>query len=516
MSSSENSEKKTEFYDVVLNLESLSRLKEGFSVEYTEKGKKKIEDLKKNKGIVITAIGNSNQGKSYILSKISDINIPKGHSINTKGLSIAFPDNLTDEKDKDTNKRYIILDTEGSQNAITISDDDRNEIYKLNEEKKIEKIESASRDRQITENFLQNLALYSANIVIAVVGQLTFQDQKFLNRIKEQCKKKSLYIIHNLMFLETKENVRDHMKDVIEKSLFFNVRKQTMTELSNKNTENMNTDYYVETIDDAKNYYVIHLIMAREGTEAGNYYNKSTIDFLRKTIAAYAQQKKFDVFKSFGAFLCLNVFDYFDLPIELNKEENVEKKKNDQIKEENNDDINTNMQNEEENKKDGNFSNFDFIKLKDIELDNNNIMKVNTKYPLNLKKCLIDEIGITTYKGLTTTPSYCYFKTQNKFIIQIEFCGKLETIKIKKNSLGGQYKFRIYGKTNKYNKKVMYSNIEEGDFILTFPVGLDFITISNNTPIIDPDEKNGIVNISYDIAQKSADDEDSGEDIGDL
>jgi len=509
----QNSEKKVEFYDVVLNLESLSRLKEGFSVEFTEKGKKKIEDLKQNKGIVITAIGNSNQGKSYILSKISDINIPIGHSINTKGLSIAFPDNLTDNKN--ANKRYIILDTEGSQNAITISDDDRNDIYKLDEEKKIEKIEGASRDRQITENFLQNFALDSANIVLAVVGQLTFQDQKFLNRIKEQCKKKSLYIIHNLMFLETKDSVEEHMKDIIEKSLFFNVRKQTMTDLSNKNTQDVNTDYYVETIDETKNFYVIHLIMARQDTKAGDYYNKSTIEFLRKTIAAFAQQKNFDVFKSFKKFLCLNVFDYFDLPLQLNNE-NDEKTKNDQIKEENNDDSKKNVENNEENKNAGKAQNFDFIKLKDIELDDNNIMKVNTEYPLNLKKCLIDEIGITTYKGLTTTPSYCYFKIKDKFYIQIEFCGKLETIKIKKNSINGQYKFRIYGKTNKYNKKVMYSNIEEGDFILTFPVGLDFITISNNNPKIEVDDKNGIVNIIYDIAENSPEGEDSGEDIGDL
>jgi hypothetical protein len=317
------------------------------------------------------------------------------------------------------------------------------------------------------------------------------------------------------MFLETKDSVEEHMKDIIERSLFFNVRKQTMTDLSNKNTQDMNTDYYVETIDETKNFYVIHLIMARQDTKAGDYYNKSTIEFLRKSIAAFAQQKNFDVFKSFKKFLCLNVFDYFDLPLQLNNE-NDEKTKNDQIKEENNDDSKKNVENNEENKNAGKAQNFDFIKLKDIELDDNNIMKVNTEYPLNLKKCLIDEIGITTYKGLTTTPSYCYFKIKDKFYIQIEFCGKLETIKIKKNSINGQYKFRIYGKTNKYNKKVMYSNIEEGDFILTFPVGLDFITISNNEPKIEVDDKNGIVNIIYNIAENSPEGEDSGEDIGDL
>jgi len=32
--------------------------------------------------------------------------------------------------------------------------------------------------------------------------------------------------------------------------------------------------------------------MAREGTEAGNYYNKTTIDYLRDNIIAFTKQSK--------------------------------------------------------------------------------------------------------------------------------------------------------------------------------------------------------------------------------
>ena len=224
------SEEENKFkYDVILNLQSLANITEGFEIEYnSEEAIKKVEELKKEPGIVITAIGNSNQGKSFILSKISDIKIPSGYSISTKGLSIFFPDNLAE---KGANRRYIILDTEGSQNAITITEEDRNEIDKLKGIERMDKIEARSRDRQMTENFLQSFALDSAHIVIAVVGQLTFQDQKFLNRIKESTKNKNLFIVHNLMFLEKKEQVEDHMKDVIQSSLFFNLVERKMISL---------------------------------------------------------------------------------------------------------------------------------------------------------------------------------------------------------------------------------------------------------------------------------------------
>ena len=202
-----------DFYDVVLDLQSLSNLKEGFKIYYSEKERNKINEYKYEGVCVITAIGNSNQGKSYILSKISEFNVPSGYHVNTHGLSILFPDNLT----KETNKRFIILDTLGSQNEI-----------------KIEKIKEITIDKLMTENFLQDFAVESSHIVIAVVGQLTFQEQKFLNRIKEICKRKNLFIVHNLMFLEKKDQVETYIKDTIEASLFFKLEKQTMINLGNK------------------------------------------------------------------------------------------------------------------------------------------------------------------------------------------------------------------------------------------------------------------------------------------
>ena len=53
-------------YDMVLALESFSKLKEGFEIIYTKKGKYKYNELKEEKEIVITAIGNSRKNIYFI------------------------------------------------------------------------------------------------------------------------------------------------------------------------------------------------------------------------------------------------------------------------------------------------------------------------------------------------------------------------------------------------------------------------------------------------------------------
>lgn len=223
--------------------------------------------------------------------------------------------------------------------------------------------------------------------------------------------------------------------------------------------------------------------MARETTKAGKYYNNSTINFLKKHVKAVTQQYKFDVIKKFSKYLCLYSSVYFDVP---QIDENI-LEKGQILKKEN-------------------------IKIED------NTFKVEVPFKLSLKKCFIDEIGLTSYKGLISTPPFSYFKKDNKFTIQIEYCGKVEDIKVKKNILNGQYKFTIIGKTVKNDKdkiKSIISNIEEGDFIVSFAVGLNFITIKSNDFKEDNDEKNGIMNIIYDLAEMNNKDNGDGEELGD-
>ena len=84
------------------------------------------------------------------------------------------------------------------------------------------------------------------------------------------------------MFIETIKNVETIIENVIKKSITFNKLIEVKMINIIDNTKNQN--YYLESKDKIN---IVHLIMAREGSEAGNYYNQNTILFLRKQIKSY-------------------------------------------------------------------------------------------------------------------------------------------------------------------------------------------------------------------------------------
>ena len=91
--------------------------------------------------------------------------------------------------------------------------------------------------------------------------------------------------------------------------------------------------------------------------------------------------------EEFKKFLCLHAIEYFDVP---NISENQLEKGQ-------------------------------IINSRNIEYDGE-IFKLNIDFDLKLKKCFIDDIGLISYNGLIRTPPFSYYKTNDKFIIQIEYC----------------------------------------------------------------------------------------------
>jgi len=214
--------------------------------------------------------------------------------------------------------------------------------------------------------------------------------------------------------------------------------------------------------------------MAKEGTEAGNYYNQITIDYLRDNIISVTKKSKFDVIEKFKKFFCLNFNQYFEVPYNS----------------------------------DNQLENYQIFNSRNIECDGN-IFKLNNDFDLKLKKGFIDDIGLIYYNGLIINPPFSYYRTNDKFIIQIEYCGKLEYYTIKKYISDGKYKFNIIGKIkqSKYYSKILFSNIDDGDyFILSFSVSLEYIVIKSNE-YVENDEKNGILNIIYEIIPKKMEEE---------
>ena len=394
-------------YDLIIQINGMKSLEEDdWEEEASTRGLEVCNKKKDERSVVVSVVGNANKGKSYILTKISGQELPSGYSVTTEGLSIKYP---TIKK-----QNIILLDTAGFETPLIENDvyqlKHDKEYYKEHEEEYIKEVTELSRDRQMTEYFLQKFVISQANILICVVGQLTYSEQKFLNKIKKECGDKRLFIIHNLQNLITKQQVEDYIKDTLECSLTFKLKEFKMVSFENKTEDekkNNNDTYYTEIFSDEKNEQdIVHLIMAHEKTEAGNYYNNSTINYIINQIIAFVGIKPFPIETKLKEFL-------FNISGEIMEEkiENIE-------------DIII------DNK---------FIKIKQKEGKN-----------LHLKKFLVDELGLNSFMETKYKPKYRYYKTKDgkKFIIQFIMCGTTKGVKIGKaiiSESGEYYVFPIQG-----------------------------------------------------------------------
>ena len=413
------------YYDIIFDIDSLENLKiNGWKLEYSDKGYGKYEKKKDKENTVVSVIGNKNKGKSFILAKLSNIEIPDGFNITTKGLSIIYPDF--------EDKNIIFLDTAGFEIPLCENDETfqfktNNEQYnKFDEEEKkkvsikdyltedeyITQTMKFTRDRQNTDYFLQKFILNSADILLCIVNKLNLSDHKFLNRIQEENKDKKIFVIHNLKTFKKKEEVEEYIEEILLKLVTSKLQKGLYIQIdgdkNNKNNSNENKIYYYQVFDEpddknknkdekSKKREVIHLFMANDKSEAGDYYNNSTLEFIKNQIISFTNIKTFPIIEKVKDFLFEHSEEFFNEPLE-NKED---------IKE-------------------------------IIEGDKKSLKYTNTNNPYELKECYVDELGNANFIQSNYKPSYRAYKVKyndkngksNKLIIDIEISGKVETDKI--------------------------------------------------------------------------------------
>ena len=120
-----------DFYDVIVNIQSIKDIIRGWNIKFNKRITNYDEFIKikeNEKVLKIGIIGNSNKGKSFILSKLSHIDLPFGTSIKTEGLSIKYPD-LKEYK----NRKIVLLDSAGLETPVTRINNNVNEKEKKDE-----------------------------------------------------------------------------------------------------------------------------------------------------------------------------------------------------------------------------------------------------------------------------------------------------------------------------------------------------------------------------------------------
>ena len=472
------------FYDVIVPIQSIKDIIKGWKIKFAENFKYK--EFIKDKFLKIGVIGNSNKGKSFILSKLSKMLFPSGTSIKTEGLSIKYPD-LKEYK----NRKIVLLDSAGLETPVL---QEINEIFedKKKKEKIIEKnkktenpsnankkdeinnivkkdnkdnfgvevFKEKSREKILTELFLQNYIIFNSDILIVVVGLLTYSEQKILNRIKTELIRaklnKTLYVIHNLMTYTTIKQVQNYIEDVLLKSATFELEKQLKINTRIDNESERGVCFY----EKESTFKIFHLIYANEGSDAGKYYNEYTLNFIENIYENNTDLKCFDIVKSIKERFKEVSKEFFEkLENEISFEESEE-----------------------------------IIKLKEPK-------------DITLKRCFIDELGFSIIRPNGFDPKYNYYLKDNKIIVNVEIPGQFE-INSSFENIGEYIIIKLRGTKNKDNEPIkiednIFNGRELGIFALDIPFKHELYNIKNENPEIKAE--NGIVTLAYQLEERKGD-----------
>jgi hypothetical protein len=405
------------------------------------------------------------------------------HLLNNDDSSLPVIDN----KDYKEEEEKIKNDNNQKKEIKNINEiNQNNEFFKnsVNEE-----IEEYARDKLLSENFLQKFIIHKSNILLVVVGNMTLSEQKLLARVKAQSEQQ-IIVIHNLLNFTSKEQVKDYINNTLLKLKMIKLERNVYQTFADENTkeDKKNNEKEKENkkeIDKQKEkenifYFVeekektVHVILSNEYSEAGKYYNNSTIKYLKKKIDITDNRRSFKVIDEVMEFFLKTSNDII--------EENIIDKDNIYFDE-----------------------NSCSIKLKNIKT-------------LTLKKYLIDELGFTLQKN-RYSPKYSHYLKDNKLIFKIEFPGK-GTIKQPSLEIGkGDYIFIFKGekkndqeieddnKNHEIKKlKILKTNREYGTFILEIKIPQNLIHVNNINEkpkfykeINERKEQTGIIIFEYNV-----------------
>ena len=457
-----------DFYDVIINIKSISSLakEEGWSIKMN-KNIKDINNIELKNIFKIGILGNGNVGKSFLLSRLFNEKIPVGYSVVTEGISIKFKEN-----------KYVILDSTALQTPLIRNTYNESDNKGIDEEDKDNKeYQNLYKDKAETENFIQSLILYLSDMFVIVVGKLTFNEQKLINRIKHDIEamkdeevKRQIFVIHNLLNFQTKKQVEDHIKNTLLNVISFNLKEQY--DFMQKE-ENQNNVYYVEE----KKYQIYHLIMAKEGTEAGNYYNNYTYKFLIDKFTNFTKRKDLHIIKEVKDRFIEWSSDLLEFKIEPDNIEIIEENQ--------------------------------FPKKYVFKPTKKYVFKpTEKKEKLVPKACFSDELGFIFYRTNEYEPSFNYYIEDDKFLVlKLEIPGNVEfedifaSVDSKEIFISGE---KI---CDDDSNKILKNTRLFGKFNLQIPYPSQ-ITISNEEPITEEtkekeaNSKNGIYIFKFELEKK--------------
>jgi hypothetical protein len=382
-------------YDIIIDINSIRKLNEGWQIQYNGNEDEKIElekMIKSDNKRFISILGHSNRGKTYILQKISGEKLIPGYEITTKGISI-----------KRFGKSSFLLDTVGTNAPLLVDDpkkDPRDDVDFSN------KVNDINLCQIITNYIVQTFVIQNADILICVVGMLTSSEQQFLNKIKKNCSgKKRLIVIHNLIHCYDKNEVEDYINNILKKSIIHEFKEISIVGFENR-SEFFDKFYIEKGNGMGREFEIKHFIMANDTNKNDKnirYFNMPTIKYIRDELDL-AVKKNVD--------LLTKLKEHIEI---ISNQVLVNGIKNISIEKSNNGTNDLIICN-------------DMIQPKDVNAD---------------------ELDNIYFVGKEYVPPHRYYIKDDKFTIEIKICSKInfDTLIVKKtwNKEFGEFKIEISG-----------------------------------------------------------------------
>ena len=167
------------------------------------------------------------------------------------------------------------------------------------------------RERFIKETIYQNFLLTIADVIIIFLPQCTFSDQKLIEQILKKCPNKQIVVAHNLKTLDIIYDVENEIQEL--KTLFpmseQNIEEDILKDIKNFNAKNKKM-FYRQNAEKQPNVY--HIILAKENTEAGDFYNEPAMEWI-KTLISRKDPKLIEIQNTFREYFNDNILKYFKL-----------------------------------------------------------------------------------------------------------------------------------------------------------------------------------------------------------
>ena len=314
-----------DYYHLIIDINSFNDLKQinnGWNILMCDNGYQcynyyakndycgKYDDDNGKKNLVkVGILGGGKVGKTFMLHKL--LNKEYYNNIKTRGIGIIYPEIGSENQ-------IVYLDTCNTLNTSLFSEKlTCEELFKLTNNERLSLMQELNNDQKTRNIFIEDFIIEKSDIIIIVVNNLSFMEQKFLNRIKNHKNIKKMFVIHNLQFFCEIENIEDHIENVVKKSIFSNLKKQFIPDFDfnqnkYKNDYNKKSYFYFKdkNFNNNQNQTVYHFFMGKEGSNAGKYFNDITIEFIKDIINFNLNKTIFDIIYELKNFLSLNSSKY--------------------------------------------------------------------------------------------------------------------------------------------------------------------------------------------------------------